>query len=128
MQRMMDEEVQATVAFAATQRELQRMADEETHAAVRVGHLQHETVRKAGLLGEQAREVYQLYQQACAAFVHLQEPATTQNQQYPAGVQRVRGEFVEAEQVFRDMHSRDLEHQQQLQGFRALASQQSITA
>ena len=109
MQRMMDEEAQATLAFAATQRELQRMADEESHAAVRVGHLQHETVRKAGLLGEQAREVYQLYQQECAAFVHLQEQATTQNQQYAAGVQRTRGEFVEAEQVFRDMRSRDLE-------------------
>ena len=37
MQRMMGEEVQATMAFAATQRELQRMADEESHAAVRVG-------------------------------------------------------------------------------------------
>ena len=80
MQRMMDEEAQATMAFAATQRELQRMADEESHAAVRVGHLQHETVRKAGLLGEQACEVYQLYQQECATFVHLQEQATTQNQ------------------------------------------------
>ena len=59
MQRMMDEEAQATVAFAATQRELQRMADEEAHAAMAVGRLQHETARKAGLLGEQAREVCQ---------------------------------------------------------------------
>ena len=36
MQRMMDEEAQATVAFAATQRGLQRMADEEAHAAMAV--------------------------------------------------------------------------------------------
>ena len=106
MQRMMDEEAQATVAFAATQRELQRMAGEESHAAVRDGHLQHETVRKAGLLGEQAREVYRLCQQECAAVVQLQEQATTQNQQYAAGVQRMRGEFVEAEQVFRDAQPR----------------------
>ena len=42
MQHMLDEEVQATMAFAATQRELQRMADEEAHAAMAVGHLQHE--------------------------------------------------------------------------------------
>ena len=41
-----------------------------------------------------------MYQEECAAFVHLQEQATTQNQQYTAGVQRMRGEFVEAEQVF----------------------------
>ena len=76
MQRVMGEEAQATMAFAATQRELQRMADEESHAAVRVGRLQHETVRKAGLLGEQAREVYQMCQEECAAFVQLQQQST----------------------------------------------------
>ena len=69
-QRMMDEEAQATMAFAATQRELLRMADEESHAAVRVGHLQHETARKAGLLGAQARAVYQMYQQELARASH----------------------------------------------------------
>ena len=36
MQRMMDEEAQATMAFAATQRERQRLADEESHAAMAV--------------------------------------------------------------------------------------------
>ena len=44
--------------------------------------------------------MYQLYQEECATFVQLQEHATTQHQQYTAGVQHVRGEFVEAEQVF----------------------------
>ena len=40
----------------------------------------------------------------------------------------MRGELVEAEHVFMDTHARDLENQQQLQGLRALASQQNITA
>ena len=100
MQRMVGEEAQATMAFAATQRELQRMADEEAHAAMAVGHLQHETVHKAGLLGEQAREVYQVYQNECAAFAQLREESSAHQQEFHAGVQRRRGEFVEAEQVF----------------------------
>ena len=41
MQRVVDEEAQATMAFAATQRELQRMADEAAHTGMAVVHLQH---------------------------------------------------------------------------------------
>ena len=89
MQRMMDEEAQATMAFAAAQRELQRMADGESRAAMAVRPLQHETVHKAGLLGEQARTVYQMYQQECAAFAHLQEQASTQRQPCSAVAQRM---------------------------------------
>ena len=66
------------------------MAGEEAHAAMAVGHLQHEAARKAGLLGEQAREGCPMYQQECVAFVRLREESSAQQQELHAGAQHMR--------------------------------------